>query len=174
MAFDDVPQPETYAERVALARATLAEYGLEDLDVWVDDLGDASRAAFGDLPNSAIVIDPLGVIRLKLSWMDPAVLAVTLPEIQASLPKDRPAPVDHRFLDLVGREPPPTTHHRLVMLAHLCLASPDHPERERWLQELGSGPPQQNAWVANLRASRPAAVQGGAREPREPPTPSYR
>ena len=56
MAFENVEQPKDRAERVALARRTLAELKL-DVEVWIDDLGDQSRALFGDLPHSAIVVD---------------------------------------------------------------------------------------------------------------------
>ena len=82
MAFAQTPQPTTIEERVALANQTMAELNLK-VDVWVDDLGDQSRAMFGDLPHAAIVIDPKGTIRLKLSWCDPLILQLALTELAA-------------------------------------------------------------------------------------------
>ncbi len=80
LAFDSIAQPTTFTERVALARKMIAEDQL-DVDVWIDDLGDTSRAAFGDLPNSVIVIDKTSTVRLKHSWFDPTGLARALKEL---------------------------------------------------------------------------------------------
>jgi len=150
---------------VALARRTIAEYGL-DVDVWIDDLGDQSRAMFGDLPNPAIVVDAAGTVQLKLSWCEPKVLGLTLPEIPVMVAgKDR-APADAGFLaaietapaagtaaptDAPVPEPATRRHHRDTMLAHLVCHHPDHPHRARWLAELAaSGPPQQRDWASRL------------------------
>ncbi len=159
MAFEDVAQPTTREERVALARRTLTELNL-DVDVWVDDLGDTSRAAFGDLPHPAIVIDPAGRVRAKLAWFDPEVVDNLLKDVQLDLltdrPTDRPAPADTGFLaaltdDRLDR------HHRHTMLAHLALQQPEHADRREWLAELAAnGPPQQRAWAERLL--RPAAT----------------
>lgn len=172
MAFDQVPQPCTRDERVALARKVLEEERL-DLDLWVDDLGDQSRAAFGDLPNSAIVIDPLGTIRLKLSWCEPEVLALTLPEILATLPAERPAPADAGFLAEVvrpsadGARPDVANarHHRWTMLAHLAATRPEDAARRGWLAELvEAGPPEQRAWARQaLDALRSSAASQPAK-----------
>ncbi|MFK7739196.1 MAG: hypothetical protein AB8H80_02645 [Planctomycetota bacterium] len=73
MAFGDVVQPTHDSERAALARRTKNEFQL-DVDIWLDDLSDQSRRAFGDLPNWAIVIAPGGRIVHKLPWAEPDLL----------------------------------------------------------------------------------------------------
>ena len=149
MAFRDVPQPKDFAERAALAKKALAELKL-DVDVWIDDQGDQSRALFGDLPHSAIVLDRAGTVALKLSWCDPEVLKRTLPEVREAVPGTPMAPVDQQFLERITGELPP--HHRRAMLAHLVLTLPRHPDRAAWLEELAaSGPPQQRAWAERQR-----------------------
>jgi hypothetical protein len=155
MAFEDVPQPTTYEERVALARRTLDELNL-DVDVWVDDLGDTSRAAFGDLPHPAIVLDPAGRVRAKLAWCDPEVVDNLVKDVQRDLPADRPAPADTGFLTALA-DAGLDGHHRYTMLAHLALLHPAHADRRGWLTELAAdGPPQQRAWAERLL--RPAAT----------------
>jgi hypothetical protein len=83
MAFGDVAQPTTFCERVSLAAKAMAEMQLS-ADVWVDDLGDQSRALFGDLPHSAIVINPAGVVQHKFSWCDPETVSDALQETATS------------------------------------------------------------------------------------------
>ena len=46
-----------------------------NVEVWVDDLGDSSRAAFGDLPSWAVMLSEEGTIMRKLAWPDPKTLA---------------------------------------------------------------------------------------------------
>ena len=166
MAFKEIAQPKTRAERVTLAKKTLAELKL-DVEVWIDDLGDASRAAFGDVPNPAIVLDTKGIIRMKLSWSDPAVLQRFLPELLPQKASDGPSTAEDEFLkSLPGTKPAADAtpaererlrHHRHVMLAQLVLAHPEHEARERWLEELGdeSAPAWQRAFALRLRAKKP-------------------
>lgn len=156
LAFADVPQPTTRDERVALARKTLEELNLS-VDVWIDE-SDASRAAFGDLPNWGIVIDPAGTLRLKLPWADPSVLETALTAVQAEAAAARPAPRDATFLAAIATPPPAGAagewHDRHTMLAVLAAQHPEHPQRNAWLDELSADPcpPQQRGWVASLLA----------------------
>lgn len=78
LAFQDVPQPANLGERCELARRTCAEVSLEPASMWIDGMDDQSRALFGDLPSPAIVVDPFGVIRVKLPWAEPEVLGPRL------------------------------------------------------------------------------------------------
>ena len=154
LAFADVPQPTTREERVELARKALEELKL-DVEVWVDDQGDTSRAVFGDLPHSAIVIDPSGAIRLKVSWCDPTVLRLTIPEVVPAAAEDAVPLVEAGFLAAIGKpldaNDEKAQHHRQVMLAHLALARKEHPNRARWLAELASsGPDWQREWVERV------------------------
>lgn len=71
LAFTDVAQPANYAERLALAVRTCEELALDQDLVWVDRMDDRTRAMLGDLPSSAVVVDPFGVIRHKLPWAEP-------------------------------------------------------------------------------------------------------
>ena len=168
LGFRDVAQPATYAERCALAQKTREELQL-DVEVWVDDLGDTSRATFGDLPNPAIVVDARGKVALKLAWCDPKVLEKALPEILADQPQQLPPPAERGFLDAVGDEEQRRRldpHDRWMMLAWLAVHEPQHADRERWLTELATqAPPQQQGWVEKLRAAakvepKPAEPQG--------------
>lgn len=156
MAFRDVEPPRDFHERAALAKKALTEFDL-DVEVWIDDEGDQSRALFGDLPHSAIVVDEVGTVKLKLSWCDPEVLAATLPEIERDrmvISQEMAKASDH-FLKRIEAAPHadepatgPALHHRAVMLAHLAMTHTDHPARKAWLEELANGGPAwQRAWA---------------------------
>lgn len=166
MGFKDIVQPSEYAERVALARRTREELRL-DVEVWVDDMGDASRAAFGDVPNAGIVIDPRGRVREKLAWCEPEPLQKALTSLlrqdakaRAGKPAARRA--EDGFLAAVQRagakipgtdpvEAKRQRHHRQVMLAHLLRSKPKHPQRSEWRAELQrDGAPPVRAWLAGL------------------------
>ena len=169
LAFRDVAQPETFEERAALARRMLEELEL-DVEVWIDDLGDRSRATFGDLPSWAVVISSGGSIRRKLAWPDPD----SLQKLVANLPKPnqprtltperrranrirysleqadklRTAPL---YEVAAGREL--RMHNRRAHLAYLVEAAPDHAARDAWLLELcGDGPTYQRAWALAQRS----------------------
>jgi hypothetical protein len=179
MAFRDVAQPVNREERAELAQKALDECKL-DVDVWVDDLGDSSRAAFGDLPHAAVVIDPAGVIRLKLSWCEPQALRVTLPEVVRDT-KDSAPPVEREFLAAIDRTAVDKTagdgenalHHRRTMLAWLAVNQPAHADRAKWVEELAdSGPQEQRTWATRLLSagsspSKPAAEPTSQRPPRQ-------
>jgi hypothetical protein len=147
MAFADVEQPRTDEQRAALARRMLDELGL-DVDVWLDDLGDQSRNAFGDLPSWGIVIRPDGRIGAKLPWAEPDQLAVVLSDLAAAKPARprEPAPAEEGFLAAIGStELAP--HHRHTMLAWLATNLPEHADRRAWLEALRDGPSRQRAGV---------------------------
>ncbi len=88
MAFADVAQPVTFAERCTLARRLREELEMP-LPIFVDGMDDASRALFSDLPSPAFLIDRSGRIADKLPWADPAPLEVAL---QAVLAHDAAVP----------------------------------------------------------------------------------
>ena len=170
MAFQDVMQPETFEERAALARRMLEELQL-DVEVWVDDLGDSSRAAFGDLPSWAVMLSSGGTIRRKIAWPDPDGLRAFTKDITAAAAADdlarrRRARMRNAYslkrLDKLSRpelyEGPRgkagRLHARRAHLAFLVEAAPEHPEREEWLSELtSSGPPHQREWARRQTAN---------------------
>ncbi len=82
MAFADVEQPATFAERLALARRLRDELEVT-LPILVDGMDDASRALFSDLPSPAFVLDRAGRIAKKLPWADPEPLGKALDEVLA-------------------------------------------------------------------------------------------
>lgn len=82
MAFADVAQPGTFAERCTLARRMRDELEVP-LPIYVDGMDDASRALFSDLPSPAFLIDRAGRIADKLPWADPAPLAAALRAVLA-------------------------------------------------------------------------------------------
>lgn len=168
MAFREVQQPRDRTERVELAKKTLAELQL-DVDLWIDDSGDQSRALFGDLPNSAIVIDASGTIRLKLSWCEPEVLRGSLPEIEWLQRENRVTPAEDGFLTAIAKPPADddvARHHRRTMLAALALSQPKHTDRGLWLRELETdGPPEQRAWARQMLEAPAAAPEATTPEP---------
>lgn len=86
MAFADIQQPADLGERVQLARRTCEAMALPPEQIWVDGMDDQSRALFGNLPSPAIVVDPFGVIRAKLPWAEPELLAPQLKALVPTLP----------------------------------------------------------------------------------------
>jgi lysophospholipase L1-like esterase len=175
LGFMDVEQPTTFAARAQLARRTLTDNGL-DVDVWIDGLDDASRFAFGALPNWAIVVDPAGVVRLKLPWFVPEVVDRAVDEVEWEFRAPRPpgeakpaAAVDRTttFLAALAAPAPAAAdevarqrdaHHRDAMRAHLVGALPGHAERDRWLAELAraTAPEQQRQWAMRQPPTVPA------------------
>ena len=70
LAYKNISQPETVAERTKLAKRMKDEFELP-MTVLVDSMKDTSRALFTDLPSPAFVIDEKGVLRGKMSWSQP-------------------------------------------------------------------------------------------------------
>ncbi|MEC7583962.1 MAG: hypothetical protein VYE77_06560 [Planctomycetota bacterium] len=177
MAFRDIPQPKTYGERVALARKTLDELNL-DMDVWIDDLGDQSRFAFGDLPSWVVVVRPNGEIWRKAQWPEPEILEKILQGLDEVRQPHHADLSEERFLALMSIAQPKdpfakdirspqsaeqviveakARHHRHVMLAYLVEQNPDHENREAWLNELaGTDWEPQRKWAqAQQNAAKP-------------------
>ena len=164
LAFGDIGQPESFEERAALARRMLQELEL-DVEVWIDDLGDSSRATFGDLPSWAVMLSTGGTIMRKIAWPDPESLtAITgdLPNRAAagpptadrvranrqkySLKQAKELLTSHLYLTEEARAA--RRHDRHAHLAYLIESAPEHASRSEWLQELAeSGPPYQRAWA---------------------------
>jgi len=90
LAFRDVLQPKNFEERAALARRTRDELDL-DVEIWIDDMGDSSRAAFGDLPSWGVLISPNGHVMRKVSWPDPDELQAFARNIWTPAKTDRAA-----------------------------------------------------------------------------------
>lgn len=154
-------QPRTFEERAALARRTLKDLEL-DVEVWIDDMGDSSRAAFGDLPSWGVLVSPNGHIQRKVSWPDPDELQAFARNIWAPAGTDREAAqrarVARSLEQVAALAPAPTdettaarrarVHDRRAHLAFLVTAARDHRDRAAWLRELaGDGPVPQRAWA---------------------------
>ena len=173
LAFRDVAQPETFEERTELARRMLDELEL-DVEVWVDDLGDRSRAAFGDLPSWAVMLGNGGHIKRKLAWPDEDSLRAFVEDLP---PRDRPHNLpperilanrvrysleqSEKLLTAPLYEAAPARaarqHDRRAHLAYLVDAAPEHDSREEWLRELcGNGPAYMRAWALAQRSDAPA------------------
>ena len=77
MNFQDIDQPIEMEERLELAGRCRSELGLERTIV-VDRMDNATREAYGGLPNSAYIIKPGGEIVHKEAWANaggwPAIL----------------------------------------------------------------------------------------------------
>lgn len=108
------------------------------------------------------MIDPAGVVRLKLPWCDPSVVRTTLDELAAEPRDPPPVPAERSFLaaivaqPTVDRDGAAAAHDRCVRLATLALRMPQHTDHRRWLEELAAaGPPQQRQWAE--RRLRPAS-----------------
>ncbi|MFC1628257.1 peroxiredoxin family protein [Gemmatimonadota bacterium] len=70
MQFATITQPETYDERLSLARKTCDELSVATTIV-IDGMDNAVREAYGGLPNSAYIIDKNGKIVHKEGWAAP-------------------------------------------------------------------------------------------------------
>ena len=82
MAFRNIRQPESFDERVALAKRMKEEYEMP-MDVLVDTMDDASRKLFSDLPSPVFVIDKEGYVRDKFPWPDQEQIADSIKRIRA-------------------------------------------------------------------------------------------
>lgn len=86
MAFADIEQPATFAERCTLAQRIRDELEVP-LPIYVDGMDDASRALFSELPSPAFVIDRQGNIADKLPWADAEPLQASIDAALAVGPK---------------------------------------------------------------------------------------
>lgn len=82
LAYKEISQPETVAERTKLAKRMKDEFELP-MTVLVDSMKDTSRALFTDLPSPAFVIDEKGVVRGKMSWAQPEAISDFLSTMKA-------------------------------------------------------------------------------------------
>ena len=180
LAFGDVAQPETFAERAALARRMLKELEL-DVEVWVDDLGDRSRATFGDLPSWAVMLSRGGSIKRKVAWPDPESLQAFVEDVpSADSPRElsperiranrihyslkQAEQLRVRPLYETAAARAERVHARRAHLAYLVEAAPDHASRGAWLEELtGDGPTYQRTWARKQRPRPDKAGASGAR-----------
>ena len=67
MDFQDIDQPVEMDERLELASRCTSELGLDRLIV-VDKMDNATREAYGGLPNSVYILKPGGEIIYKEAW----------------------------------------------------------------------------------------------------------
>jgi hypothetical protein len=68
--FKEVEQPETYEEREKLAQKSCSELGI-GATVVIDEMDNSVRTTYGQLPNSAYIIDKSGKIVYKEAWAHP-------------------------------------------------------------------------------------------------------
>jgi hypothetical protein len=146
MAFTEIAQPTTFAERCALARRIRDELELP-LPIFVDGMDDASRALFSDLPSPAFVIDRQGRIADKLPWADPELLRASLNELLAkeSLPDSKTGPWTLEQRDAFAR--------RLV-------AAGKHEQALAWLEAKAEPAPSSSAAAARAAITRVLALRG--------------
>jgi hypothetical protein len=67
MDFQEIDQPVEMEERLELASRCRSELGVGRIIV-VDEMDNATREAYGGLPNSAYIIKPGGEIVYKEAW----------------------------------------------------------------------------------------------------------
>ncbi len=87
--YEDIEQPESMDERKVLATKTCAEDHLV-IPFLIDEMDNAVRAAYGDLPNSAVIIDKNGIILEKQGWTDAEKIDETLANLIGSVATDEP------------------------------------------------------------------------------------
>ena len=92
LAFKDIAQPESFEERVALARKMKDEYELP-MTVLVDTMEDQSRELFSDLPSPAFVIDTDGVIKAKFPWADAETIGAAVKQLEGKKKKRSAMPL---------------------------------------------------------------------------------
>lgn len=111
MAFEKIDQPTTMEARRSLARRTCQELDWQGETV-IDSMDDASRAAFGDLPSPAILIDPQGLIVAKLPWAEAS-------SIQSQLLAHPSMNPPLRLVDLMGPALASSLQSAITSLSHL-------------------------------------------------------
>ncbi len=84
MAFKEIAQPQTLAERCELAQRMKDELEL-NMQILIDPLDDRSRELFSDLPSPAFIIDPSGKVIAKFPWADPQQIAQAVRTHRADL-----------------------------------------------------------------------------------------
>ena len=65
--YENVTQPTDYAERVALAQATLTECGIRRKTV-IDRMDNVFYMKYGGCPNMVYIVDPQGIIVYHDRW----------------------------------------------------------------------------------------------------------
>ncbi|MDB4777996.1 formylglycine-generating enzyme family protein [bacterium] len=115
LAYKDISQPETVAERTKLAKRMKEEFELP-MTVLVDSMKDSSRELFTDLPSPAFIIDAQGVLCGKMSWAQPEDISdflstmepgmVAVPEKQDSQVSQAPAVPVINKPDVIEYQPP--------------------------------------------------------------------
>ncbi len=75
-----VGQPDTYAERVALARQTVADEEMT-VPLLVDGMDNAVWCTYGSAPNIAYLIDHEGTIVARQDWYDPSAMASAITDL---------------------------------------------------------------------------------------------
>jgi len=83
MAFRDIAQPESFAERCDLALRMKDEYEMP-MTVLVDTMEDQSRALFSDLPSPVFILDSKGIVRSKFPWPDQEQIAEAVKMVEIS------------------------------------------------------------------------------------------
>lgn len=152
-----------------------------DVEVWVDDLGDRSRATFGDLPSWAVMLSHGGSIKRKVAWPDPESLQAFVEDVPSadsprklsperiranrihySLKQAEQLRVRPLYETAVARAE--RVHARRAHLAYLVEAAPDHASHDSWLKELsGDGPAYQREWALKHQPRPGARGAGDAR-----------
>ncbi len=103
LAFADVEQPSSYAERQALAVRCRDEFQIP-FRILVDGMDDASRALFGDLPSPAFIIESTGRIAAKLPWSDPELIADGLNAVERAAESRSTQPSDMNEVIALARK----------------------------------------------------------------------
>ena len=91
--FADVDEAKTIDDRVALARAFRREVP-GAIRVLVDPLDNRTSLAYGEMPDSAFVIDRGGKVALKLEWAAVRDVDAELAKLTGAAPPPAPAPPD--------------------------------------------------------------------------------
>lgn len=80
MRFRDIAQPATFEERLHLARKACEESDIE-IPILIDKMENTVKSQYGDLPNSALIIDKEGIIIDKQAWANPKKIDQKLTEL---------------------------------------------------------------------------------------------
>jgi hypothetical protein len=83
MAFENIQQPETMEERIALAKRMKEEYELP-MPILADTMADQSRELLSDLPSPVFIIDAAGTIQAKLPWPETRLIQDAVDQINAT------------------------------------------------------------------------------------------
>jgi hypothetical protein len=85
-SFRKEEQPKSYEERVQHASAVREDHGI-DIPIMIDTMNGAVQKAYGNMPNSVVIIDRDGRVAARNRWNDPLLVELALRDMANDPPE---------------------------------------------------------------------------------------